>query len=125
MTFDFVIDAFPVFTNFDKTKKVQFVLQVIDTATMGTHDYSDTTINEHTAGEAWDTSMSSATASIYTEPVIYPGTTYSYAAVQNPTGNPKAQGWYERSGTSPNYVYTPTTDTAVNESKTYYARVQG
>lgn len=43
-----------------------------------------------------------------------------YKAVTNPTGNPKTQGWYERSGTAPNYVYTPTNDTTVQSGKTYY-----
>lgn len=43
-----------------------------------------------------------------------------YKAVSNPTGNPKTQGWYERSGTAPNYVYTLTTDTSVKSGKTYY-----
>ena len=34
--------------------------------------------------------------------------------------SPKAQGWQERSGSSPNYTYTDSTDTTVNTSKTYY-----
>lgn len=34
--------------------------------------------------------------------------------------SPKAQGWQERSGSSPDYTYTDSTDTAVNTSKTYY-----
>lgn len=34
--------------------------------------------------------------------------------------SPKAQGWQERSGTSPDYTYTDSTDTTVNTSKTYY-----
>ena len=45
--------------------------------------------------------------------------TYSSATV--PTGgNPKELGLYERSGSSPNYVYTLTTDTTVSSGKTYY-----
>ena len=44
----------------------------------------------------------------------------TYKAVTNPTGNPKSQGWFERSGTSPNYVYTKTNDTTVQSGKTYY-----
>ena len=45
--------------------------------------------------------------------------TYSSATV--PTGgNPKELGLYERSGTSPNYVYTLTTDTTAGDGKTYY-----
>ena len=34
--------------------------------------------------------------------------------------SPRAQGWQERSGSSPDYVYTDSTDTTVNTSKTYY-----
>ena len=46
--------------------------------------------------------------------------TYSSATV--PTGgNPKQLGLYERSGTSPNYVYTLTTDTTAADGKTYYS----
>jgi hypothetical protein len=50
------------------------------------------------------------------------GDTYSavsdYAAVLNP----KTEGWYERSGSSPNYVYTLSTDTEGDSSKTYYEK---
>lgn len=48
--------------------------------------------------------------------------TYTYAAVTNPTGNPSTQGYYERSGTSPDYVYTLSADTTVDAEKTYYTR---
>lgn len=41
-----------------------------------------------------------------------------YAAVLNP----KDEGWYERSGDSPNYVYTLSTDTEGDSSKTYYEK---
>lgn len=51
-------------------------------------------------------------------------TSVSYSAVTPATGaNPKAEGWYERSGTSPNYTYTLTTDTTVGSGKTYYEQV--
>lgn len=36
--------------------------------------------------------------------------------------NPKAEGWYERSGSSPNYVYTLSTDTEGDKTKTYYEK---
>lgn len=47
--------------------------------------------------------------------------TMSYSAA-SPVGteNPMAEGWYERSGSSPDYVYTPTTDITVDGEKTYY-----
>ena len=34
--------------------------------------------------------------------------------------SPKAQGWQERSGTSPDYTYADSTDTTVDTTKTYY-----
>lgn len=34
--------------------------------------------------------------------------------------SPKAQGWQERSGSSPDYTYSDSTDTTVNTTKTYY-----
>ena len=66
--------------------------------------------------------MTDADTSIYATETALPAITYSYTAVSNPSGNPNTKGYYERSGTSPNYVYTLTEDTAVNESKTYYER---
>lgn len=48
----------------------------------------------------------------------------TYTAVTPAAGdNPKAKGWYERSGagtTEDPYVYTKTTDTTVSGQKTYY-----
>lgn len=47
----------------------------------------------------------------------------SYDAVTPATGdNPAEKGWYERSGSSPNYVYTLTDDTSVTQGTTYYAK---
>ena len=46
--------------------------------------------------------------------------TYSTATVPS-GGNPKTLGLYERSGSSPNYVYTLTTDTTAAQNKTYYS----
>lgn len=44
-----------------------------------------------------------------------------YTAVDDPTGhNPASEGWYVRSGTSPNYVYTLTQDTTPVSGTTYY-----
>lgn len=52
----------------------------------------------------------------------------SYDAVAEPTGDPAAQGWYERTGTGTEqdpYVYTATEDTTVDGGKTYYAKTAG
>ena len=46
--------------------------------------------------------------------------TYSSATVPS-GGNPKTLGLYERSGSSPNYVYTLTADTTAASGKTYYS----
>ncbi len=62
--------------------------------------------------------------------VVMEGTVYenrlaeaadSYSSV-SPVGteDPSEEGWYERSGSSPNYVYTLSTDTEVDDQKTYY-----
>lgn len=49
------------------------------------------------------------------------GIELTYTAVVPATGdNPKAKGWYERSGVDPDYTYTLTDDTTVDSSKTYY-----
>lgn len=48
-------------------------------------------------------------------------TSYNYDAVTlKNLVSPKKNGWQERSGSSPNYTYADSTDTAVNTSKTYY-----
>lgn len=64
--------------------------------------------------------------SVVTKGVIYEDRlpeavdTYSTATVPS-GGNPKTLGLYERSGSSPNYVYTLTTDTTAAQGKTYYS----
>lgn len=44
--------------------------------------------------------------------------TPTYTAVENPSGNPAQQGWYEKSGD----VYSLTEDTEVVSGKTYYTK---
>ena len=122
-TFTFTIDAFPGFTKFDKTKKVQFVLQVVDAANAGMHDYSDKSINEHLEDTDWDTSMSAVDTSIYpTKPVELSAEDYLYTEVDKgeleSNANPSALCYYEKV----NGEYVQTTDTAVSESKAYYVR---
>lgn len=58
-----------------------------------------------------------------TDTEVIDGRTYftvTGEAVSNPTGNPHAQSYYERTGTSPDYVYELTIDTSVDHQKTYY-----
>lgn len=75
-------------------------------------------------GEATPTYTLSTDTTVNTSKTYYSksGDTYSavsdYAAVLNPN----AEGWYERSGSSPNYVYTLSTDTEGDSSKTYYEK---
>lgn len=63
--------------------------------------------------------------SVVTEGTVYEDklaiTSYSYNSVTlKDLVSPKANGWQERSGSSPNYTYTDSADTTVNTSKTYY-----
>ncbi len=50
--------------------------------------------------------------------VIKVSTKYTYEAVSDASGNPKEQGWYEKSGND----YVLTSDESVTGSKTYYTR---
>jgi hypothetical protein len=64
--------------------------------------------------------------SVVTAGVVYedrlPDAADSYSSATVPSGgNPKQLGLYERSGSSPNYVYTLTTDTTAADGKTYYS----
>lgn len=56
---------------------------------------------------------------IYEDRLAVTGANYSALTLKNLV-SPKANGWQERSGTSPSYTYTDSTDTTVNTSKTYY-----
>jgi len=54
-----------------------------------------------------------------------PAAVDTYTEVKHPTGNPALKNYYERSGagtTESPYVYTLSTDTTVNNSKTYYVK---
>ena len=73
-----------------------------------------------------DVSTGNMPASLVTKGVVYenrlPEAVDTYSSATVPTGgNPKELGLYERSGTSPNYVYTLTTDTTAAGGKTYYS----
>lgn len=75
-------------------------------------------------GQATPTYTLSTDTTVNTSKTYYSksGDVYSevsdYAAVLNP----KAEGWYERSGSSPNYIYTLSTDTEGDKTKTYYEK---
>lgn len=72
-----------------------------------------------------DVTTGNMPGSVVTKGVIYEnrlaitGADYDSVTLKNLV-SPKAQGWQERSGSSPNYTYADSTDTAVNTSKTYY-----
>jgi len=73
-----------------------------------------------------DVSTGNMPGSVVTKGEVYenrlPEAVDTYNSATVPTGgNPKELGLYERSGTSPNYVYTLTTDTTAAEAKTYYS----
>ena len=60
-------------------------------------------------------------AIVYEDRLAITGAQYDAVTLKNLV-SPKDQGWYERSGSSPDYTYTASTDTTVNTSKTYYEK---
>lgn len=73
-----------------------------------------------------DVSTGNMPGSVVLKGVVYedrlPEAVDTYSSATVPTGgNPKTLGLYERSGSSPNYVYTLTTDTTAADGKTYYS----
>ena len=56
---------------------------------------------------------------VYEDRLAITGASYD-AVTLSSLVSPKAQGWQERSGTSPNYTYSDSTDTTVDTTKTYY-----
>ena len=56
---------------------------------------------------------------IYEDRLAITGASYDAVTLKDLV-SPKEQGWQERSGSSPDYTYTDSTDTTVNTSKTYY-----
>lgn len=58
-------------------------------------------------------------AVVYEDKLAVTGESYDAVTLKDLV-SPKAQGWQERSGSSPDYTYTDSTDTTVNTSKTYY-----
>lgn len=77
------------------------------------------------AYEDVDVTTGNMPGSVVTEGVVIEGrlaitgADYDSVTLKNLV-SPKAQGWQERSGSSPDYTYTDSTDTTVNTSKTYY-----
>ena len=77
------------------------------------------------AYEDVDVSTGNMPGSVVTQGVVYEdrlaitGADYDAVTLKNLV-SPKAQGWQERSGSSPSYTYADSTDTTVNTSKTYY-----
>lgn len=93
---------------------------------MGTIYPSNTSSAEGIVYEDVDVTTGNMPGSVVLKGVVYedrlPEAVDTYSSATVPTGgNPKELGLYERSGTSPNYVYTLTTDTAVASGKTYYS----
>lgn len=64
-------------------------------------------------------SVVTGNAIVYEDRLAITGADYDSVTLKDLV-SPKAQGWQERSGSSPDYVYTDSTDTTVNTSKTYY-----
>lgn len=75
-----------------------------------------------------DVTTGSMPASVVLKGTVYENrlavTGVDYQAVTPATGdNPKAKGWYERSGSAGSYVYTLSDDTTVQDGTTYYKQV--
>lgn len=72
-----------------------------------------------------DVSTGNMPGSVVTKGEVYEGrlaitgADYDAVTLKNLV-SPKTQGWQERSGTSPDYTYSDSTDTTVDTSKTYY-----
>ncbi len=58
---------------------------------------------------------------VYEDRLPITGADYDSVTLKNLV-SPKAEGWQERSGSSPDYVYADSTDETVNTSKTYYLK---
>lgn len=56
---------------------------------------------------------------VYEDRLAITGANYESVTLKNLV-SPKAQGWQERSGSSPSYTYADSTDTTVDTAKTYY-----
>lgn len=56
---------------------------------------------------------------VYEDRLAVTGASYDSVTLKNLV-SPKAQGWQERSGVSPDYTYADSTDTTVDTTKTYY-----
>lgn len=70
-------------------------------------------------------SVVTGNAEVFEDRLAITDVTVSYDAATPESGdNPKEKGWYERSGSAGSYVYTLTTDTTVDESKTYYEKTE-
>ena len=93
---------------------------------MGTIFPANTSAAEGIVYEDVDVTTGPMPGSVVLEGVVYedrlPEAVDTYSSATVPTGgNPKNLGLYERSGSSPNYVYTLTTDTTAGDGKTYYS----
>jgi len=92
---------------------------------MGTIYPSNTSSAIGIVYEDVDVSSGDMPGSVVTKGTVYEdrlpvtGANYDAVTLKNLV-SPKAQGWQERSGTSPNYTYADSTDTAVDTTKTYY-----
>ena len=91
-------------------------------------EFSTTPVNvtgfKPTALVTIDSTKATEAAMLAIEAVLYGSDgTDTYTAV-TPVGteNPSTEGWYERSGSAEPYTYTLTTDTTVDNQKTYYSK---
>lgn len=93
-----------------------------DAATVTSADNPTTEVWYEKSGDTYSLSTDTVASKAKTYYESDGQTTPTYTAVENVEygDNPKALGLYERSGSSPNYVYTLSTDTQASGAKTYY-----
>lgn len=75
-------------------------------------------------GQQEPTYTLSTDTTVNTSKTYYTKSNDEYSAVSDYASvlNPKSEGWYERSGSAGSYVYTLSTDTEGDSSKTYYEK---
>ena len=92
--------------------------QAIYTNTFGGRGIIEYFYNARQREQTWISEFTALPVLTRPGDMYYYNVTATYTAVVSPSGNPKAQGYYEKSGDS----YVLTEDTSVQGGKTYYTK---
>ena len=82
-TFTFTIDAFPAYTQFDKTKKVLAAIQILDPS-VASHNYKDFSVVGHGA-ERYEYDSDEYYDAIYSEASVFATTSAAVTGATAPT----------------------------------------